>query len=126
MTTAFEAHAVDIPTDDQEHIAASNLSRRSARWERRMLRQPSSVIVIRSTAGPPRGADAGGAAEDGSAETPLLLPRHVQTAAPAKLRMKHTSGHAVFDASSASPCIFQHRLLGSNSHRHLVTQRQRG
>ena len=73
--SAFEAHAVDIPADESAQTGFNNLSRRSTRWDRHVLRQPSTVIVIRSNAGPSGGADAGGAAEDGGVQTPLLIPR---------------------------------------------------
>lgn len=78
VPSAFEAHAVDIPAADIEEFAGgSSLSRRSARWDRRMFRQPSSVIVIRSDAGPQPAGDGDGdaAAGDGSAATPLLVSR---------------------------------------------------
>jgi cation diffusion facilitator family transporter len=74
MTSAFEAHAIDIPADESAQTGFNNLSRRSTRWDRHILRQPSTVIVIRSNAGPSGVADAGGAAEDGGVETPLLIP----------------------------------------------------
>jgi len=66
---------VDIPAGALEDFRAeqNSLSRRSVnnKWDRRMFRQPSSVIIIQNVGGQSAGAD--GAPADAS--TPLLVSR---------------------------------------------------
>ncbi len=61
--TSSDTH-LDIPPADMGEFQSHSLQRRSARWDRRMFRQPSSVIVIRNE---PPIADDGAAAADADA-----------------------------------------------------------